>query len=147
MGAIMSDEFDFDDFIEDDAPTPSLESTSSTSSTASSESITSSQPKYWDSDEALEALKMERAVNTDETNEQLTRRILEESGPAAAYSIVHIALHGTNENTRLRASQYVTDFVTGDDSSSNRQTWEDLVGDVVSKAELFANANTEGSEQ
>lgn len=107
------------------------------------DALPSSSPsnQYWDSDEALESLKMERSIRTEETNEQLTRRILEENGPAAAMSIVHIALHSQNDNTRLNAAKYIVDHITGEDTNAARQSWEDLVGDVVSQAEIFANSS------
>lgn len=94
----------------------------------------------WDSDEALESLKMERSIKPEESNEQLTRRLLEEAGPLAAQSIIHLALHANNENTRLNASKYVTDTLIGADASGPaKQKWEDLVGEAISEAEVYAN--------
>ena len=98
----------------------------------------------WDSDDAIAALKMERIVTGDsETNEQLTKRILEQAGPLAAQRIVHIAAHGTNENTALRAATYITDLVYGDDSGrASKATWELFVAEAVSQAELHANVGS-----
>lgn len=96
----------------------------------------------WDSDAALENLRMERSVRTDLNNEQLTRQILEEAGPQAAMSIIHLALHATNENTRLNASKYVTDNLINEGAASTKAKWEDLVGEAVSEAEVFANGGS-----
>jgi CHAT domain-containing protein len=93
----------------------------------------------WDSDAALEAVKMERTVTGDMTNEALTRKILEEAGPQAAMSIVHLAVHGTNENTRLNAAKYVTDNLINEGASATKAKWEDLVGEAISEAEVYAN--------
>ena len=93
----------------------------------------------WDSDAALENVKMERSVRGDMTNEQLTRQILEDAGPMAAQSIVHLAIHGTNENTRLNAARYVTDNLINEGASNAKQKWEELLGDAISDAELHAN--------
>ena len=93
----------------------------------------------WSSEDAFETLRMERTVHPDETPEQMTKRILEQAGPAAATSIVHIALHSTNDNTRLNAAKYITDLVYADDSGKAKAPWEDLVAEVISQAELHAN--------
>jgi hypothetical protein len=91
----------------------------------------------WDSDDAIESLTQERTIY-NETNEQLTKRLLEEAAPMAAQSIIHIAVHDPNGNTRLRAAQYIADKVYGDDSEkSGKSGWEQLVGSVVSEAELL----------
>ena len=74
----------------------------------------------WDSDEAIESLKMERALHTDETNENLTRRLLEEAAPSAAQSIIHMALHSANDNTRLRAATYITDKLLDAEASTTK---------------------------
>lgn len=94
----------------------------------------------WDSDDAISALKMERTVHPDESSEQMTRRMLEEAAPLAAQSIIHLALHSGNDNTRLNASKYITDTVLDPAANgTNKQVWEDMIGDVVSQAEIFAN--------
>jgi hypothetical protein len=82
---------------------------------------------------------MERDVSGDMTNEALTRKMLEEAGPGAAASIVHLAMHATNENTRLNAARYVTDNLINEGATNAKQKWEDLVGDAISDAELHAN--------
>ena len=93
----------------------------------------------WDSDDAVDSLRMERTIY-NESNEQLTKRLLEEAGPMAAKAILHIAMHDSNGNTRLRAATYIVDRAYGDDSSkSGKALWEQMVGDVVSDAELHAN--------
>jgi len=96
------------------------------------------EQSLWDSDDALSSLKMERTVQGDETPTDQTKRMLEEAGPMAAASIIHVALHSANDNTRLSAARYIVDF--------NREAgvgegiyWESLVADVIGNAELLAN--------
>lgn len=93
----------------------------------------------WDSDAALENVKMERSVMGDLSNEALTRKMLEDAAPQAAQSIIHLALHATNENTRLNASRYITDNLINEGATAAKAKWEDLVGEAVSEAELHAN--------
>lgn len=95
----------------------------------------------WDSDEQLDFLKMERQVNPTEqlTDEGLTKKLLSEAAPLAAQRIIHIATHGSNENTSLRAAQYVVDTLLAGDSGGAKSKIEELLGDVVSQAEIFAN--------
>jgi hypothetical protein len=103
------------------------------------------EESVWDEEDAIESLTMERSIH-DETNEQLTKRLLEEAAPMAAQSIIHIALHDTNGNTRLRAAQYIADKVYADDSTkSGAAPWEELVGSVVSEAELLTKSSSAGS--
>jgi hypothetical protein len=87
----------------------------------------------------LEALKMERDVHPHESNAEFARRLLNEAAPKAAISIIHIALHGLNENTRFNAAKYISDITLNDDTSAAKEGWEALVGDVISKAEILAN--------
>jgi cyclophilin family peptidyl-prolyl cis-trans isomerase len=96
----------------------------------------------WDSDEALENLKMERQVNPDLDNERLTKKLFDEASPLAAQTIINLALHGTNENTRLNAARYITDKVYDGDGGPTRSRWEELVGEAVSDAELHANTGS-----
>lgn len=93
----------------------------------------------WDTDEALENLKMERSVNADLNNAQLTARLLAEAAPTAAMSIIHLAMHSSNDNTRLNAAKYITDRMIEGSTTVGEDGWESLVGEVVSNAELFAN--------
>jgi hypothetical protein len=70
------------------------------------------QPE-WVPDDALANLKMERTVNPDEDDNSLTRRLFQQAAPLAAQAIIHVAVHGTNERTKLTAAQYVVDRVCG----------------------------------
>jgi hypothetical protein len=93
----------------------------------------------WDNDDAIEAIKMERAVNPDETNEDMAKRLFQESIAPVAQSMIHIALHSQNDNTRLNAGKFITEFVLGEKASGAKAKWEELVGEAVSEAELHAN--------
>jgi CHAT domain-containing protein len=97
----------------------------------------------WDNEKAADFLKLERSYDEGITNEQMTRKILEDAAPAAAMRIVHIATHGSNENTALRASQYITDYMLQDQTDDGKASWEKLIGDVVEQVEVFANAHTD----
>lgn len=97
----------------------------------------------WDDDNALEALKLERTVHGDETNEQLVKRMLDEAAPRAVQSIMKIAFFGANENTKLNAAKYIVDRVLDTQDGAHKAKWEEMVGDMVSEAELLANAETE----
>lgn len=100
----------------------------------------------WDRDDAVEGLKMERTVHTDESPEEMTKRMIEEAGPLAAASIIHLALHSQNDNTRFNASKYIADKLYGDESGkSGKSPWEELMADVVSSAELIANSHSRGA--
>jgi hypothetical protein len=65
-----------------------------------------------------------------------TKRIFDQSAPFAAAGIVDMALHGSSESVRLKASQYVVDRVLGpvgkDDS-------EDALDKFLSGIEKLAN--------
>ena len=100
-------------------------------------------PDYnWDdpeiTEEALEALKMEREVlDVDYKTQAL--RILQESAPGAALGMVALARGGSNENVRMNAQKYILDFVRDPDTAAGGQLLEDLIGDLVVNAEKLAN--------
>jgi len=96
------------------------------------------EQSLWDSDDALDSLRMERSVQGDEAPADQTKRMLEEAGPMAAASIIHIALHSANDNTRLSASRYIIDF-NRESGIGEGNYWEKLVADVIGDAELLAN--------
>ena len=97
------------------------------------------EDSVWDSDDAFESLKMERSVQGDEKPDEMAMRILKEAAPMAAASIVHIALHSGNDNTRLAAGRYIVDIAREVDATGV-EGWEAMVADVVSSAELMANS-------
>lgn len=104
----------------------------------------SSFDKDWVPDEALAALTSERSLSPDETEEQLTRRLFRENAANAALGIIHIAVHGTNERTRLDASKYVVERVlgkVGDDAyDAEKSPLEALMEGVLQQAEAFTTA-------
>lgn len=75
--------------------------------------------------------------------EAQTRGHLERAAPAAARSIIGIALYSTDEKTRLRAAQYVIDRQLGRIGEAKQVSkvnpLEDLLADVVQTAESFVN--------
>jgi hypothetical protein len=97
---------------------------------------------YWDSDEAFAAVKMEKTVNPHESNASLTRRLFEEAAPQAALTLVHLAQHATNENTRMNAAKYVTERVLGkigDDTEGTSTPLESLLEEMHQTIENHAN--------
>lgn len=79
----------------------------------------------WPKDEALKGLVMERRMHPDETEEQLSRRLLRENAPEAVSVIIHTAIHGSTDRIRLEASKYVVERVlgrVGDDLSEGEKT-------------------------
>lgn len=62
--------------------------------------------REWVPDKALEALNMEQGMS-EETPEELARRLLREGLPLAVSSLVHLSAHSTNERTRLDAAKSV----------------------------------------
>lgn len=95
----------------------------------------------WIADEALASLVTEREVHPDETEEQMTRRLFRENAANAALAIIHTAVHGTNERTRLDASKYVVERVlgkVGDDAyDAEKSPLEALMEGVLKSAEEF----------
>jgi hypothetical protein len=98
-----------------------------------------SESELWDSDEALESLKLERQYNPDETDQDLTKRLLTEAGPLAARSIINLAQHAANENTRLNASKYIADVVREVEAGTTGASWEQILGAAVTQVEEHAN--------
>ena len=92
----------------------------------------------WDSDEALQFLTMEKSVHEDSGNEALTKRLLTEAAPMAAVSIINLSRSSGNDNTRLAASKYIVDRLLDGDGGED-DPLASLIGDVVKKAEEFAN--------
>lgn len=81
----------------------------------------SSLAEYWKSDEAIEALDLERqfmAVDPDKPDEayceddyKLTKRILWRAAPLSASSVAWLAAQSKDEKVRLRAASKVLDLV------------------------------------
>jgi hypothetical protein len=92
--------------------------------------------KEWDPETSLKSLTEEAAV-WDETATQHAQRLLKENLPLATQSICHIAIYGVNENTRLRAAQYVIDRNLGRVMDTNALTTEDpfenLLADCIAE--------------
>ena len=68
----------------------------------------------WVPEEAVANLAMERQVHGgDETDEQISRRLLREAAPQITMGVIHTALHGSTDRVRLDAQRYVLDRVLG----------------------------------
>lgn len=89
---------------------------------------------------ALQGLEHERLVNPSESTEELATRLFRENAPVAAMSIIQLAKGALNENTRLRAAQYVTDRVLGPANNPNPgekgNPWDDLLKDITRDNEV-----------
>jgi hypothetical protein len=63
----------------------------------------------WDPQRALDCLSSERAINPDETDEEMAKRLFRENLGMAVMSICHTAQHSANEKVRLDAAKYVVE--------------------------------------
>lgn len=92
----------------------------------------------WDVDQALADAVSERALLNTSYEEQ-TRRHLDQAAPAAAMSIINIALYSHDERRKLDASKYVVDRLLGkigEEKDHGKGTpLESLLGEVVQYAE------------
>jgi hypothetical protein len=115
--------------------------------------------KAWVSDDDLDALKMDRTVfHQDSSPAAMARRILAENSPAAAMSLVKLALHGESDSVRLSAAKQVLLFAFEQGSDGDgREPWEILYDKILSDVESHlkeaaqhtkseAAGNTGGSE-
>lgn len=85
-------------------------------------------------DDMLAALNTERSVHPEESEEELSRRLMRENLPAVTMGMVHTALHSTNERVRLDASKYITERVlgkVGEDAFAGTAPVEDLISEVT----------------
>lgn len=86
--------------------------------------------KDWIPDEALNALVQERAVHPEESPEQMARRLILENLGQVTLGVIHTALWGSNERTRLDAQKYLMERALG-------RVGDDAFGDVQSPIEKF----------
>ena len=89
----------------------------------------------WLPEAALKGLAEEALVNPSETSDELATRLFRENAPIAAMSIIQLAKGALNENTRLRAAQYVTDRVLGPAANPHPgdkgNPWDDLLATIT----------------
>lgn len=101
--------------------------------------------KDWDAEKALQDAVASHTLQVESYVDQ-TRRHFEQAAPAAAMSIINIALYGSNERTKLTAAQYITDRMLGRIGEEKINAQDDLLknflADVVSTAEQIANGGT-----
>lgn len=100
----------------------------------------------WNVEQALADAVTEKEMGIADYGTQ-TRRHLEQAAPAAARSIINLALYSTTEKTRLDAAKYIVDRQLGrigDEKidSAALQPLEALLADVVTTAERLANNGT-----
>lgn len=93
----------------------------------------------WVPDDALRALQMERDLSPSETQGELANRIFRENAPAAAASIVHTALHGTNERIRLDAAKYTVERLLGRVGDGNPSAAANPLDAFINALENAAN--------
>jgi predicted hydrolase (HD superfamily) len=101
----------------------------------------------WVPDDALNSLVTERTIHPEEDNEATARRLLRENVAASVLGIVHTAIHGTNERTRLDAQKYVVERVlgrVGDDAYGATSPVADFISDITGF--VAASAGTESAE-
>lgn len=98
---------------------------------------------WWDTEDALEALKLEKSFKPELSDAALAKEILLQASPQAATSIIQIALHARNDAARLSAAKYIMDYVKEELSvgSGAKASWENLIGSALSEVELYANTS------
>ena len=99
----------------------------------------------WDSDEALEFLKMERSVHGDDdslSDVELTRKLIEQAAPMAAMSMIHLSRHAVSENTRMNASKWVVEMATNIQTEDGKAAWEKYLPEMVDEAEKIAHTTS-----
>lgn len=90
------------------------------------------------SQEALDALKMERQVLEISHAEQV-RNLLLEAAPSAALQIVALSQGAMNENIKFNAAKYLVDNVLDPNSETGKGLLEDIMGGLIKDAEALAN--------
>ena len=100
---------------------------------------TGGSSSLWDSDDAFNALDMEKQLHPEEDEAAMAKRLFTEAMPNIAQKMVNLALYAANDNTALAAGKYITDLVILDQSGSSKAKWEDMLGDAISEVELKAN--------
>src|SRR3954464_8872711 len=99
----------------------------------------------WVSQDAIDALGLERSVHLGETQVQLAERLLIESAPMAAQTIIHLATNpGTNDRVRLSAATYIMDRTAGKigdnrGTDDGKAVWDGVFDAVTKDAEEYAN--------
>lgn len=100
-----------------------------------------SQDRDWIPDDALSSIISERQVHPEEDEEALARRLLRESVPQVTLGLIHTALHGGTDRTRLDAQKYLMDRVlgrAGDDAYGAVNPVDDFISDVTKLLEAEA---------
>lgn len=91
--------------------------------------------RSWIPDAAIEGLKMERDLHPEKSNIEFTRELFRQNAPAAAASIVHLAIHSPNEKVRSDNARYVIERVLGRPGEENphgRTPLEALMEGIIS---------------
>ena len=115
----------------------------------------------WIPADALDKLKLERQVHDDETEQQLSRRLMRENLPVITAGLIHPAINDPSSRVRLDAQKYIMERVlgkVGDDAFEGTVSPIDaltaaLVNDTEEMLALVANGrdpsirSNEGNEQ
>ena len=67
----------------------------------------------WIPADALDKLKLERQVHDDETEQQLSRRLMRENLPVITAGLIHTAINDPSSRVRLDAQKYIMERVLG----------------------------------
>lgn len=79
---------------------------------------------------------LEADVFGDEPVTVRTKRVFEENAPFAAAAIIDLVHNAPNDNTRLRAAQYVVDRVLG---PLGKEEQQDALAEFLAGIESLAN--------
>jgi hypothetical protein len=81
----------------------------------------------------VEASDLEASVNVGMSETELAEKILLEAAPAAAQSVVKMAVSDPNSRVRLSAAQYILDRTIGKngDGPTKSNPWDGLFDEVA----------------
>jgi hypothetical protein len=149
-GASPFDPFNlnFDPFNLNSDPNSNANSNSNSVPDVSADTDSENTRPWWDTDGALESLKLEKSVHAELSDAQLAKQIVLQASPQAAASLIHLALHGRSDSARLNAAKYILDMVKEEVSTgaSAQAWWESAIADAVSKTEVYANTHSSETE-
>ena len=91
--------------------------------------------KAWDPTEALQRLVQEKEVIGDGDPVPLAERIIRDSAPEAALSMVHLAIHSVDERMRFQASRYVLEHTLNAGGKDSQQPVELFLQSILDAAD------------
>ena len=108
-------------FDDSNSPTPSSLAFPTSKDVEEQENL-----RTWNPEEAVKSLALEaQSIGDGETEKETAQRIITESLPVAALSMIHLCQNARNENTRLKASQWLLEKGIGKANMAPEDTEDD----------------------